>query len=821
MKAEYFESAEVSDLGRKRKNNEDACLRIPEHGVYCVADGMGGEAGGDLASEAITTALQEVFSKAGPGEDGTLAQRIALFRRGINQASKWIKNFADEKVIGQMGSTVIALVVDPRNPARAVGLHAGDSRLYRFRQGGLKLLTADHSAVAALAAKLGRDPASIPAKYQNELTRCVGLTETVELEKTPVDVLSGDLFLICSDGLTKMLPDEGIAGILANGAKGPIGALAQTLIDKANEAGGKDNVSVVLARAGDISGVPGVAGAEEDDEAMTLEATVVAPADESANPLNRPGDSSGTSDTGGVIHGDTPRTEDVTADRTPNTIQPHEAPRDAAGKKKTAGEGAAAGAGKRLPIGWAIVVVCVLAGGIAGWRIGASRPKSAADASLSPAVNKATVVETPVVPSPQAAVAEKPAPSAPATTPPAQRIVESKPTLTASPVIPPPPAVEGKGVAIAPAIVPPVQPAVIAPPMIPPAQSAVPKEAVVQAQPDLAAAGEGRPKEPAPSTLKDVVSEAEKTAQAGLGTQGSAGAAAEAPRETPEETAAAKLREETEQLAVVAAADRKFQAVLQEGQDAMKNNDFALAALKAKEALALRPDDPAALKLANGIQEPMDLQNAKKAFEQGDYGAVADLCKGHPGVEDFTHLAKISHDEQSALADAWSAFQNSDYKFADALRRQTYGTKIPFAALIKKSDSEWKTLQEFRALEQSNDWQIMLNRLADPASAGLVNKSQFHAMAVWAANQKELSRLNIAFETMQVKFNVRGPTDPNIQTPEARKEQRIEGALDEAQRQKYLKDLDQLEGGYKKGGWLDQNRVKFIKKLRDAISHYT
>ena len=74
---------------------------------------------------------------------------------------------------------------------------------------------------------------------------------------------------------------------------------------------------------------------------------------------------------------------------------------------------------------------------------------------------------------------------------------------------------------------------------------------------------------------------------------------------------------------------------------------------------------------------------------------------------------------------------------------------------------------------------------------------------------------------MQVKFNVRGPTDPNIQTPEARKEQRIEGALDEAQRQKYLKDLDQLEGGYKKGGWLDQNRVKFIKKLRDAISHYT
>jgi hypothetical protein len=190
------------------------------------------------------------------------------------------------------------------------------------------------------------------------------------------------------------------------------------------------------------------------------------------------------------------------------------------------------------------------------------------------------------------------------------------------------------------------------PPVIPAPQPAVSKEASVQVQPDPASPEAAKPKEPAPYTLKDVVSEAEKTAQVNRGNPGDKGPAAGVQPETPEDLAAAKLREETEQLAAAAAADRKFQAALQDGQDAMKNNDFALAAAKAKEALALRPDDPAALQLAGGIQEPLDLQNANKAFELGNYAGVAEICKGHPGVEAFTHLAKMSQDEWSALRDA-------------------------------------------------------------------------------------------------------------------------------------------------------------------------
>lgn len=253
MRPDHFESAEVSDLGKVRKNNEDACLSLSDRGVFCVADGMGGVIGGDLASEAITTSVQEVFNKTGPGESDTLATQAALFTNGVNQASRWIKNYAREKAIGQMGSTVVALLFDPRDPRRALSLHAGDSRLYRYRKGALDLLTADHTALAALAAKLKRDPASLPSKYQNELLRAVGLKEPVELDQSRVAVRSGDVFLLCSDGLTRMVPDQRVSEILAQATKHSVREAAQSLVDEANQAGGKDNITVVLVKVGDIT----------------------------------------------------------------------------------------------------------------------------------------------------------------------------------------------------------------------------------------------------------------------------------------------------------------------------------------------------------------------------------------------------------------------------------------------------------------------------------------------------------------------------------------------------------------------------------------
>ena len=303
----FFESADASDVGRKRKNNEDACLRLPDSGIYCVADGMGGQAGGDLASQAIVTSLQEVLTKNSPADKESLPRRMALFREAISQANRWIKKFSDEKAVGQMGSTVVALIVDPQNPRRAASVHAGDSRLYRFRNGELKQITSDHSAVAVLAAKLGRPPESLPAKYQNDLLRAVGLAEEVELEKNFIEVASGDWFLLCSDGLTKMLKDAEITRRLAAGLQTPVAALARELIDAANEAGGRDNVTVLLVKAGELpparENLDSETGRLEEDTGPTPTADFRAIEEIAAAP------------DAADIHGETPRTENPAAEK--------------------------------------------------------------------------------------------------------------------------------------------------------------------------------------------------------------------------------------------------------------------------------------------------------------------------------------------------------------------------------------------------------------------------------------------------------------------------------------------------------------------------
>lgn len=313
MTSALFESTDASDVGKKRKNNEDARLRLPERGIYCVADGMGGQAGGDLASNAIVTSLEQVFVKSPTSAEDSFNQRLQLFRDGCNQASKWIKNFSDEKGVGQMGSTVVGLILDPQNPHRAASLHAGDSRLYRYRNGNITQITADHSAVAVLAAKLGRTPESLPAKYQNDLLRAVGLEESVVLDKNSIDLTSGDLFLLCSDGLTKMLPDQQICQMISAGSQTSLTTLAQKLIDAANEAGGRDNVTVMLIRAGelpspDASPAPDV-DAEDEAETPTVAPTVIFPEGQTID-SHHPATSESSD-----IHGETPQTKD------PPTIQ--------------------------------------------------------------------------------------------------------------------------------------------------------------------------------------------------------------------------------------------------------------------------------------------------------------------------------------------------------------------------------------------------------------------------------------------------------------------------------------------------------------------
>ena len=238
----------ATDRGRHRGSNEDRCIGLAESGVFCVADGMGGAAEGELASEAIVNQITEVFRTQPPSENEAFEVRVRAVREAIQRASRWIRQYADEKLLGQMGSTVVSLVVDPGRLDRAVILHAGDSRLYRYVAGHLELLTRDHTTGEMIAAKSGQPLAEIPARLRNELTRAVGIHKSVELTETAMDVAPGSLFLLCSDGLTRMVEDQGIETILREGELRPIRELAQQLIDRANQAGGRDNITVVMVR---------------------------------------------------------------------------------------------------------------------------------------------------------------------------------------------------------------------------------------------------------------------------------------------------------------------------------------------------------------------------------------------------------------------------------------------------------------------------------------------------------------------------------------------------------------------------------------------
>ncbi len=661
MKTEYFESVDVSDVGKKRKNNEDACLRIPAHGIFLVADGMGGQAGGDLASESITTTIQDVFAKASPDDTNTLTRRITLFRKAANQASKWIKNFADEKVIGQMGSTLVALIVDPENPARAVALHAGDSRLYRYRKGELKQITVDHSAIEALAAKLGLKPEQIPAKYQNELTRAVGLTEMVELEKTPVEILSHDLFLICSDGLTKMLSDETIAKLIKQGAKEPVTTLAHTLINEANAAGGRDNVTVVLVKAGDLSAAPNVINPEEEEEPKTVMVTVAAGAEEANTPANTPVDPHPMPDTADAYQGNTPQPETPTPDKTPTPITPPPVTPTPVPTPKLS---------TPTPI-----------------------PQPAPQPAIQPTPTPVPPVKQPVVVEEKkeakkiVAVESKKSPVVPVLVIVVVLAVAavgiwfavgSKPTSTTVPVATPvtnlPPVV-----AVA------AQPPKVVTPVV-----AATKTTPVESAASVAAQAQAS----ALVAYREVM----KNAQAALDQQDYAAAAASAVaalQKVPNDAAAMKLRDSSQKFA------GEYNQAVTQAQSAYQRGDYAGAISLADQALSLRKNDAAMQKLKSDADTQAKvvaayreaMKNAQAAFDGHDYknsaawAAVA--LQKIPGEPAGTKLQENAQRQLAALAETERKFQATLQAGQDAFKSGNYAlttAKANEALQLKPND---------------------------------------------------------------------------------------------------------------------------------------
>lgn len=240
----------MTDIGRRRMTNEDAFLIDNELGLFVVADGMGGHAAGDVASqEAVDSVLGmvrsgyaavEEFQREGPSKE-TLRGVQRLLESAVQAACYMVFAIAqaDPNQKG-MGTTVSAMLMLGRY---AVLGQVGDSRIYLARQGGIYQLTEDHTLVAwQVKQGIISEAEAALSPHKNVITRAVGSRDYVQVDTQTIEVGAGDRFLLCSDGLHGYLRDEEIPPVLALGARGAV----HRLIDIANARGGRDNITAVV-----------------------------------------------------------------------------------------------------------------------------------------------------------------------------------------------------------------------------------------------------------------------------------------------------------------------------------------------------------------------------------------------------------------------------------------------------------------------------------------------------------------------------------------------------------------------------------------------
>jgi protein phosphatase len=237
----HYAAAAATDRGRKRESNEDAFGFSVEHGVFVVCDGMGGAAAGEIASSLAVDEVMRLLTNRDAArpllEDAEAA--VASANTAIFMRSQSNQN------LNGMGTTLVSLLAEDQ---RGWLINVGDSRGYRLRNSHLEQITLDHSLVEEQV-RMGRmDPAeALRSPFKNVITRALGTQSSItpdifELENEP-----GDLFMLCSDGLTRELADPTIERILKLDL--PLQELCTRLVEAANNSGGHDNITCLLVRA--------------------------------------------------------------------------------------------------------------------------------------------------------------------------------------------------------------------------------------------------------------------------------------------------------------------------------------------------------------------------------------------------------------------------------------------------------------------------------------------------------------------------------------------------------------------------------------------
>lgn len=247
----------LSDVGRKRKGNEDSLFVNPEQHLFVVADGMGGHAAGEVASKVAVDSINEfVCMTSGDeeitwpfGVDDQLSYDGNRLKTAIRYANGKVLDATRESAEYEgMATTVVAALASDATVNLA---HVGDSRAYLYREGEFRQLTSDHSWVneQIRGGLISADQArSHPLR--NVVTRALGGRAEIDVEMQVHDAQPGDVLLLCSDGLTTMVPDADIARLLAE-AGTDVESAARRLVDEANARGGEDNITVLVLRFGE------------------------------------------------------------------------------------------------------------------------------------------------------------------------------------------------------------------------------------------------------------------------------------------------------------------------------------------------------------------------------------------------------------------------------------------------------------------------------------------------------------------------------------------------------------------------------------------
>ena len=242
----------LTDVGRARSNNEDAFALVPASGLAVLADGMGGYNAGEVASQMLTSFLRDELGRWLAESDGAppAAVQQAMTSCGDNANRAIFDSAQDNPRYAGMGTTLVLAAFRPEGVCLG---HIGDSRAYRVRSGRIEQLTRDHSLLQEqLDAGLITPEQAQFAAHKNLVTRAVGVEPQVELECHAHALQDGDLLLLCSDGLSDMVSDADLLALCQSNNDGAadLVSLSQALVNAANERGGRDNITAVLARVG-------------------------------------------------------------------------------------------------------------------------------------------------------------------------------------------------------------------------------------------------------------------------------------------------------------------------------------------------------------------------------------------------------------------------------------------------------------------------------------------------------------------------------------------------------------------------------------------